>query len=91
MGDWLFPATIQLPRIQTVEVRTTVSVPDEGTLLVGGMAMTSDKTTEAGVPFLGKIPIIKRLFSQKMNRRERENLIIFIRPQILIQEEWEPM
>jgi len=89
MGQ-VFNATVQLPTIEDIEIRTTVSVPDEGTLMVGGLAMTRDEVSEMGVPVLGKLPIIKRLFSRKLNRRKRDNLIIFIRPQILIQEEWEP-
>jgi type II secretory pathway component GspD/PulD (secretin) len=86
----IIEATVQLPTIELVELRTTVSVPDEGTLIVGGLAITSDTLSEEGVPVLSKLPIIKRFFSRKAKGTDRSNLLIFIRPQIVIQEEWEP-
>ena len=54
--------TVQLPTFSIVSVSTTVSVPDGGTVLLGGIKRLSEGRTEVGVPLLDKIPYINRLF-----------------------------
>lgn len=83
------PATIQVPEIQTTEVQTRVSVPDKGTLLLGGQKLTDESETESGVPVLGKIPIIGRLFENRSQTRDQKVLLILVTPTILLQEEKE--
>ena len=43
-------------------VATTVSVPDGGTVLLGGVKRLREGRNEFGVPLLSKIPYIDRLF-----------------------------
>ncbi len=60
--------------------------------MIGGLGKSSLTKTSKGVPILSKIPIIKRLFSSEVLDRdvtEEGNLIILIRPTILIREEEE--
>ncbi len=54
--------TVQLPTFNFVTVTTTVSVPDGGTVLLGGIKRLSEGRSERGVPILSKIPYINRLF-----------------------------
>src|SRR6185437_9211518 len=54
--------TVQQPELQTTQVRTTVSVPDGGTLLIGGQTLAGELEREIGTPVLSKIPFLKRLF-----------------------------
>jgi len=81
--------TIQLPVTETTEVRTTVSVPDGGTLMVGGLKFSYEQDVEEGVPILSQIPIINRLITRTAAVREKDNLIILVTPRIIIQEELE--
>ena len=53
---------MQLPTFSFVTVTTTVSVPDGGTVLLGGIKRLSEGRNEYGVPILDKIPYINRLF-----------------------------
>ncbi len=83
--------TVQLPVVETTEVRTTVSVPDGGTLMVGGLKFSFEQELESGVPILSQIPIINRLITRTASVREKDNLIILVTPHIIIQEELEAM
>jgi type II secretory pathway component GspD/PulD (secretin) len=80
---------IQLPETETSQVMTRVSVPDSGTLLLGGQKITVEIEKEAGVPVLNKIPIIRRLFSNRSKVKDHKILLILVRPVIILQEERE--
>ncbi|NOT01614.1 MAG: hypothetical protein HOP29_13410 [Phycisphaerales bacterium] len=80
---------VQLPNITRTVVRTTVSVPDGGTLLIGGQKLAGEIETESGVPILSKIPILKRLYSGRVLVKDEQVLLILIKPKIIIQQEAE--
>jgi len=81
--------TIQVPEIQITQVRNTVSIPDRGTLLVGGQRLVGEVETEVGVPVLSKIPVLNRLFTQTSSAQDERTLLILVRPTIIIQSEQE--
>ncbi|MBK7405006.1 MAG: hypothetical protein IPJ41_10325 [Phycisphaerales bacterium] len=80
---------IQLPTVTVTQVQTTVTVPDQGTVLLGGQRLVTETEVETGVPVLSKIPIINRFFSNRIQSREEQTLLILIKPTILIQNEQE--
>ena len=83
---------IQRPQTTKQELSVTVSVPDKGILMIGGLGKSSETKTSKGVPILSKIPIVRRLFSSDVIDRDiaiADNLIILIKPTILIREEEE--
>jgi len=82
-------ATIDLPRVRVQDFKTTVSVPDGGTLLLGGTRQFIEGEAETGVPILSKIPILKRLFNNRATVRRANNLLILMKPKIIIQAEEE--
>ncbi|MDR0610995.1 MAG: hypothetical protein LBG58_12855 [Planctomycetaceae bacterium] len=81
--------TIQLPTLAMFSVQTTVSVPDGGTILLGGMKRLSEGRTEAGTPILNKIPYIQRLFMNTAIGRTTQSIMMMVTPRIIIQEEEE--
>ncbi|MGL4514440.1 MAG: hypothetical protein ACRCT8_15230 [Lacipirellulaceae bacterium] len=81
--------TVQLPTFQFVSVTTTVSVPDGGTVLLGGIKRLSEGRQEFGVPLLSKLPYINRLFRNVGIGRETDSLMMMVTPRIIIQEEEE--
>jgi general secretion pathway protein D len=81
--------TIELPRVIVQDFKTTVSVPDGGTLLLGGTRRFAESDVETGVPILSKVPILKRLFNNRASLRNASNLLILIRPKVIIQAEEE--
>ena len=81
--------TVQLPTFSFVTVTTTVSVPDGGTVLLGGIKRLSEGRNEFGTPILNKIPYINRLFKNVGIGRETQSLMMMVTPRIIIQEEEE--
>jgi len=81
--------TVQLPTFSYVTVTTTVSVPDGGTVLLGGIKRLSEGRNEFGVPLLNKLPYINRLFKNVGIGRETQSLMMMVTPRIIIQEEEE--
>lgn len=80
---------IQLPKVTVTRVRSTVTVPDQGTILMGGQRLTTEYEIETGVPVLSKIPIINRFFTNRVESKEEQTLLILIKPTVLIQNEQE--
>ncbi|HUG70043.1 MAG TPA: hypothetical protein VMM76_19995, partial [Pirellulaceae bacterium] len=81
--------TVQLPTFSFTTVSTTVSVPDGGTILLGGIKRLSESRNEQGVPMLNKLPYINRLFKNVGIGRETTSLMLMVTPRIIIQEEEE--
>jgi general secretion pathway protein D len=83
--------TVQLPSFSFFTVATTVSVPDGGTVLLGGIKRLSEGRNEFGVPILAKIPYVNRLFKNVGVGRETQSLMMMVTPRIIIQEEEEAL
>lgn len=82
-------AFIQLPTLSSQRLQTMVSVPDGGTLLIGGQKLANEAEIEAGVPILSKIPVLKRAYSSRSMVKDEQTLLILIKPKILIHSEQE--
>ena len=82
-------ATVQQPIVERTLVRTTVTVPDGGTLLLGGQTLAGEIEREAGVPVLSKIPFLKRLFTNRSTAKDEQVLLILVKPTIIIAKEQE--
>ena len=81
--------SIPLPETEISRVETRVSVPDGGTLLIGGQKLSAEVVRETGVPVLSKIPLIGRLFSSRSKIKDDKILLILVKPTIILQEEME--
>jgi type II secretory pathway component GspD/PulD (secretin) len=80
---------IQLPIFTVTRVQTTSTVPDEGTLLLGGQRLVTEFEVESGVPVLSKLPILNRFFSNRVTAKQEQSLMILVKPTIIIQAEQE--
>lgn len=81
--------TVQQPVVAFTTVNTVVSVPDGGTVLMGGIKTMSEARSENGIPMLSNIPYINRLFKNVGIGQQTSNLMMMVTPRILIQEELE--
>ena len=79
--------SVKLPQTEISRVQTRVSVPDGGTLLLGGQKVTEEVEKEVGVPILSKVPIIGRLFNNRSKVKDHKILLILVKPTIILQEE----
>ncbi|MCG3133497.1 MAG: hypothetical protein HMLKMBBP_00675 [Planctomycetes bacterium] len=84
------PVTIQLPELQVQRVRTTVTMPDGGTLLLGGLKFFEERRLESSVPWFDKVPVLNFVLSRKGTYTERKNVLVLIRARIVRPEENEP-
>ena len=64
-------------------INTTVIVEDGGTLVLGGLIQEQVDETQQRVPLLGRIPLIGALFRSDSTTKKKTNLMVFIRPTIL--------
>jgi len=64
-------------------IDTNVLIEDGGIVVLGGLIQDGDTRGEQRVPYLGKIPVIGELFKTRSRKREKRNLMVFIRPKIL--------
>ncbi|MHC4415854.1 MAG: type II secretion system protein GspD [Planctomycetota bacterium] len=90
-GGGQFAATQELPEVEVSLVQTTVSVPDKGTVLLGGTRRVDEIEVESGVPVLSKIPFVNRFFTNRLTSKSEKTLLILIRPEIIIQQENEDL
>ncbi len=80
---------IQLPTVSVQDLQTTVSVPDGGTLMLGGQRLAGEAEREMGAPVLSKIPVINRMFNNRATVRDERTLLILVKPKIMINEQAE--
>jgi hypothetical protein len=83
------PVQVQLPTFNFTTVSTTVSVPDGGTGLLGGISRASEGSVERGVPLLSKVPYLDRLFKNRGIGRDVSASNMTVIPRIIILEEEE--
>jgi general secretion pathway protein D len=69
-----------VPRIATRVLQTTVSVPNEGTLALGGLIRARNSKTTSGIPYLSRIPVLGPLFRRTTTDKSRTELVILMRP-----------
>ena len=63
--------------------KTTVTIKDNNTIVIGGLIGEDVTNTEYKVPCLGNIPILGWLFKYQSRSSEKRNLFIFITPHII--------
>ncbi|MBA3707448.1 MAG: hypothetical protein H0W83_01355 [Planctomycetes bacterium] len=55
---------LELPNVLVRTMRSSVMIPDKGSLLIGGFQHSVRQRTHTGIPFLSHIPFLGRLFSR---------------------------
>jgi len=72
------------------KIDTQVLIPNANTLVLGGLVSDSTTKKYTKVPILGELPIIGLAFRQDSKQRDQNNLIIFITPTIVNDEDFHP-
>ncbi|MEO7723395.1 MAG: secretin N-terminal domain-containing protein [Chthoniobacterales bacterium] len=74
----------QIPNIATRYIKTTVSAPNRATVVLGGLIMDRNDRGRTGFPILDRLPIIGALFSNTIKTKERNELIVLMRPEVTL-------
>ena len=71
------------PTTTTRQIRTTVAVEDQQTVVLGGLMRDTQTRTVNKVPFLGDIPVLGHLFRNTSSRTVKTNLLLLLTPYII--------
>ncbi len=80
---------VQLPIISVTKIKTTVNVPDGGTVLLGGLKREIKTDTSIGLPIFRQIPIMNLFFGRKASSTLRSNLFVLINAKVTVVHEEE--
>ena len=79
------------PPRQTDSVESKITIPDDSTIVVGGLNSTNFSHTVQTVPILGDIPLLNLLVSQQSRSDGRSTLFVFIHPVILRDDQFQDL
>jgi type II secretory pathway component GspD/PulD (secretin) len=74
----------------TRDIETSVMIPSGNTLVMGGLIQDEIHNGNIKVPILGDLPGIGLLFRQDSKNRTKANLIVFITPTIVQDNDFQP-
>ena len=72
-----------IPNQSTTEVTTTMLVDSGQSIFIGGLIRRSTERTREGVPVLGDIPLVGRLFSNEATTAFNTELVVLITPYLI--------
>jgi len=76
-------AGVPPPRVTQNVSAESVTIPGDATIVVGGIRVTDLSETVSRVPFIGRWPLVGRLFSDTRQEVSDRILYVFITPRIL--------
>ncbi len=82
-------APLLIPQLAYQSTRTSVTIPDGGSLVIAGMTNGESAREHAGVPFLSHIPFLGRLFSTNGRQETLLKSMIVVQADVVIFEEIE--
>jgi len=68
-------------------IESNILVDKEQIVVLGGLIQDSVNDVKNQIPLLGDIPILGRLFSYESRQRSKTNLMVFIRPYVMRNQE----
>ena len=79
------------PTILNRQISTSLTLRDGGSLVMGGLISGNQSSGETGVPFLGRLPVIGRLFRTDALQEDRTELLVMVTPYVVADHEegWE--
>ena len=72
-----------VPIITKREAKTTVTVPNQETVVIGGLITEVDRVVVDKVPGMSRIPFLGKLFKKERTEKQKVNLLIFITPHVI--------
>jgi general secretion pathway protein D len=72
-----------VPNTTKRTLSSEIAVRDRDTIILGGFVRSNKSTTRSGVPWLQDIPLLGNLFTQRDDKKDRDETIVLIRPTVL--------
>lgn len=73
----------QIPNTIKRTLSSEVAVKNQDTIMLGGFIENDKSTSRSGVPLLMDIPLLGNLFTSRNDSKQREELIVMMRPTVL--------
>jgi type IV pilus assembly protein PilQ len=77
------PRVQGIPALDTQSAQTNVLVADGGTVVIGGIIITTQRVDITEVPLVGSLPLIGHLFKRTNVNVQSQELLFFLTPRIL--------
>jgi type IV pilus assembly protein PilQ len=77
------PRVQGIPALRTQSAETKVLIGDGGTVVIGGVIISSQRTDVSQVPLFGSIPLIGHLFKRTAVSTSSQELLFFLTPRIV--------
>ncbi len=77
------PRVQGIPALNTESAETKVTVADGGTVVIGGIIISAQRTDIQQVPLVGSLPLIGHLFKRTSVTTTSQELIFFLTPRII--------
>ena len=77
------PRVQGIPALNTESAETKVLINDGGTVVIGGIIVTTQRTSINQVPLFGSIPLIGNLFKRTTVTVDSQELLFFLTPRIV--------
>jgi general secretion pathway protein D len=71
------------PSIFNRTVKTSLSLRDGGSIVLGGLMSNRQTNTDDGVPYLKDVPLLGNLFKSKTRKKNKTELVLMIVPYIV--------
>jgi len=81
--DTGIPRVSGIPALNTESAETKVTVADGGTVVIGGIIISSQRTDIQQVPLVGSLPLIGHLFKRTSVTTTSQELMFFLTPRII--------
>jgi type IV pilus secretin PilQ/predicted competence protein len=81
--DTGIPRVQGIPALDTQSAETKVTVSDGGTVVIGGIIISSQRVDITQVPIVGSIPVIGNLFKRTNISITSQELLFFLTPRII--------
>ncbi len=81
--DPAIPRINNIPALDTQSAETKILINDGGTVVVGGIIISSQRTDVQQVPLFGSIPLLGNLFRHTTVSSTSQELLFFLTPRIL--------
>jgi type II secretory pathway component GspD/PulD (secretin) len=80
----------QVASFETREIITSVLIPSGNTLVMGGLISDEIHNGNTKVPLLGDLPLLGLLFRSDTKSRIKSNMLVFLTPTIVEDEDFQP-
>jgi type IV pilus assembly protein PilQ len=81
--DQGIPRVQGIPALDTQSAQTKVLVQDGGTVVIGGIIVSTQNTNIQEVPIVGSLPLIGNLFKRTTISIQSQELLFFLTPRII--------